>query len=632
MKLTFLGANHEVTGSCTLLEAAGQRYLIDCGMEQGKDVYENQPIPVAPGEIDGVLATHAHIDHTGLLPLLVRNGFRGRIYATRPTAELCSIMLRDSAHIQEFEAEWKNRKGQRSGAEPVEPMYTIQDAEAAIALFRGYDYNKEIELAPGIVIRFVDVGHLLGSSSIEIWVTENGATTKLVFSGDIGNHDQPIIKDPTYLKDADYVFMESTYGDRSHGPRPDYVGELTKILQRTFDRGGNVVIPSFAVGRTQELLYFIREIKEKNLVTGHGCFPVYIDSPLAIRKDGTWYAYGWDLTGNVTEIFGKAGYLRTVYTYTPYGEATAEGDVTQPIQWSSEYNDEELGLVYYNYRHLNPHDGRWINRDPIEEQGGWNLFAFAGNSPFLLVDALGLWKKEAGSETIWSAEKNDTLESLAVNEGRNKGDYVCIWPTEGTRDHGYPRKIKPCDKYDVSNLRLPEQENSVELLVADDLFDSYKDIFPGIRKDIEGKNVAKFLQKISQEGKKPITSFILAGHGGRSSKDGNAFTINSLSRLEKKPSFSRAQQKKGPVRCWFSVVATVMFSGCSSSSFAKQFAREFMRKGTTVAGTNQPIGTFVHPVEGPQIVYGYSNDPKTQDLKEDDYYSSKVWEIFNGNL
>ena len=283
MKLTFLGANHEVTGSCTLLEAAGQRYLIDCGMEQGKDVYENQPIPVAPGEIDGVLATHAHIDHTGLLPLLVRNGFRGRIYATRPTAELCSIMLRDSAHIQEFEAEWKNRKGQRSGAEPVEPMYTIQDAEAAIALFRGYDYNKEIELAPGIVIRFVDVGHLLGSSSIEIWVTENGATTKLVFSGDIGNLDQPIIKDPTYLKDADYVFMESTYGDRSHGPRPDYVAELAKILQRTFDRGGNVVIPSFAVGRTQELLYFIREIKEKNLITGHGCFPVYIDSPLAIE-------------------------------------------------------------------------------------------------------------------------------------------------------------------------------------------------------------------------------------------------------------------------------------------------------------------------------------------------------------
>ena len=270
MKLTFLGANHEVTGSCTLLEAAGQRYLIDCGMEQGKDTYENQPIPVAPGEIDGVLATHAHIDHTGLLPLLARNGFRGRIYATNPTVELCGIMLRDSAHIQEFEAEWKNRKGKRSGAEPVEPMYTIQDAEAAIKLFRGVDYNTKLELAPGLVIEFVDVGHLLGSASIAIWVTENGTTTKLVFSGDIGNQNQPLIKDPTYLTDADYVVMESTYGDRLHGPRPDYIGELARILQRTFDRGGNVVIPSFAVGRTQELLYFIREIKEK----GHRPHPV----------------------------------------------------------------------------------------------------------------------------------------------------------------------------------------------------------------------------------------------------------------------------------------------------------------------------------------------------------------------
>ena len=230
MKLTFLGANHEVTGSCTLLEAAGQRYLIDCGMEQGKDIYENQPIPVAPGEIDGVLATHAHIDHTGLLPLLVRNGFRGKIYATKPTTELCDIMLRDSAHIQEFEAEWKNRKAKRAGDAPVEPMYTVQDAEAAMKLFIGVDYETKVELAPGLEIRFVDVGHLLGSSSIEIWVTENGSTTKLVFSGDIGNTNQPLIKDPAYITDADYVVMESTYGDRLHGPKPDYVAELSKVL------------------------------------------------------------------------------------------------------------------------------------------------------------------------------------------------------------------------------------------------------------------------------------------------------------------------------------------------------------------------------------------------------------------
>ena len=177
----------------------------------GADILDGTPVydikPYLPGNIDFILITHAHIDHSGLLPLLVRNGFRGRIYATKPTAKLCSIMLRDSAHIQEFEAEWKNRKGKRSGAEPVEPMYTIQDAEAAVRLFRGVEYGKKTELAPGLEIEFVDVGHLLGSSSIEIWVTENGTTTKLVFSGDIGNQNQPLIKDPAYITDADYVVI-----------------------------------------------------------------------------------------------------------------------------------------------------------------------------------------------------------------------------------------------------------------------------------------------------------------------------------------------------------------------------------------------------------------------------------------
>ena len=283
MRLTFLGATHEVTGSCFYLEVGEHKLLIDCGMEQGPDEFENQEIPVAASEIEAVLLTHAHIDHSGNLPLLYQRGFRGQIFTTEATRDLCQIMLRDSAHIQMFEAEWKNRKAKRAGAEPVEPMYTVQDAEAAMQLFRGMEYNTKIELAPGLVLRFIDVGHLLGSSSIEIWVTESGTTTKLVFSGDIGNQHQPIIKDPTTIRDADYVFMESTYGDRSHGPRPDYVGELSRILQRTFDRGGNVVIPSFAVGRTQELLYFIREIKKEGLVTGHGNFPVYIDSPLAIE-------------------------------------------------------------------------------------------------------------------------------------------------------------------------------------------------------------------------------------------------------------------------------------------------------------------------------------------------------------
>lgn len=281
MRLTFLGAMHEVTGSCFYLEACGKRIVIDCGLEQGKDVYENQDIPVSSAEIDAVLLTHAHMDHSGKLPLLYAQGFRGNIHATGATSALCDIMLRDSAHIQMFEADWKNRKRKRTGEEPFLPLYTMEDAYGTIKLFASHEYNEKISLYDGIEIRFVDVGHLLGSSSIEIWITEEGITKKLVFSGDIGNSNQPLIKDPQYVKDADYVIMESTYGDRNHGEQPDYIGELSKIIQTTFDRGGNVVIPSFAVGRTQVLLYFIRKIKADHLVTGHGDFKVYVDSPLA---------------------------------------------------------------------------------------------------------------------------------------------------------------------------------------------------------------------------------------------------------------------------------------------------------------------------------------------------------------
>lgn len=252
MRITFLGATHEVTGSCTYLEACGKHILIDCGMEQGPDEFENQEIPVAASDIDMVLLTHAHIDHSGKLPLLYQRGFRGQIFATRATADLCDIMLRDSAHIQMFEAEWKNRKGQRAGRAEVVPLYDINDAQGAINCLVGCDYDKKINLADGICIRFVDAGHLLGSSSIEIWIKENDVEKKIVFSGDIGNLNQPLIRDPQYVKDADYVVMESTYGDRSHGEFPDYVTELARIIQKTFDRGGNVVIPSFAVGRTQE--------------------------------------------------------------------------------------------------------------------------------------------------------------------------------------------------------------------------------------------------------------------------------------------------------------------------------------------------------------------------------------------
>ncbi len=281
MKLTFLGAAREVTGSCYYLEAEGRHLLIDCGMEQGEDAYENQDLPVEPAEIDCVVLTHAHIDHSGKLPLLYKRGFRGPIFATTPTFHLCDLMLRDSAHIQEFEAEWRNRKAKRAGEAPYVPMYTMEDAVGAIGLFRPVSYNQAVEVLPGLSANFTDAGHLLGSASVTL--SSAAENFSIAFSGDIGNLNQPILNDPVPLTKADFVVMESTYGDRSHGPRPDYIAELSSVIQQTFDRGGNVVIPSFAVGRTQEMLYFLRQIKAEGRVKGHGDFTVYVDSPLAIE-------------------------------------------------------------------------------------------------------------------------------------------------------------------------------------------------------------------------------------------------------------------------------------------------------------------------------------------------------------
>ena len=283
MKLTFIGANHEVTGSCHCLEACGKKILVDYGMEQGGNVYENAELPFAIPDVDYILITHAHIDHTGLLPLLYAEGFRGQIFATQATCDLCNIMLKDSAHIQEMEAEWKNRKARRAGKPEVEPLYTINDAEGVLTHFVPCHYGDVLTLTDGLRIRFTDVGHLLGSASIEVWMEEEGVEKKIVFSGDIGNKNKPLIKNPSYIDEADYVVMECTYGDRTHDRTHEHIEELAQILQETLDRGGNLVIPAFAVGRTQEILYFMRKIKEEKLIKGHDDFEVYVDSPLAVE-------------------------------------------------------------------------------------------------------------------------------------------------------------------------------------------------------------------------------------------------------------------------------------------------------------------------------------------------------------
>ena len=298
MKLSFYGADQCVTGSCHCLEVNGRRILVDCGLQQGRDEVSNDAFPFAANDIDFVLVTHAHIDHTGRIPMLVKQGFRGRIVATRLTADLMDIMLQDSAHIQESDAEWKNRKAERSGAPRVEPLYTIEDAQRVSQYMTTCEYNQPLDLCEGVRVEFVDAGHLLGSASILVTATEGGVTRQIVFSGDIGNVDQPIIRDPTYLTGADYVVMESTYGDRNHTEVWSYTDDLAKIIDETIAKGGNVVIPSFAVGRTQELLYFIREIKDKGMVKSDPDFPVYIDSPLA--KKATTIFTG-DLRGYLDE-------------------------------------------------------------------------------------------------------------------------------------------------------------------------------------------------------------------------------------------------------------------------------------------------------------------------------------------
>ena len=292
MKITFLGATKTVTGSNFLVEGAGKKFLVDCGLLQGKatEELENQePFEYDINSIDFMLLTHAHIDHSGRIPKLYKEGFRKNIIATKATCDLCSIMLPDSGHIQEMEIEWTNKKRKRKGEEPLEPLYTAEEAARSLELFRAVKYDEVIEIDENIHVRFNDAGHMLGSASIEVWINENGKEEKIVFSGDLGNNDIPLLSEPTMIEDTDYLIMESTYGSRLHMRNDDKAEMFLDIVSETLERGGTVVIPSFAVGRTQEILFEINKLKDKRddedfrkkyeeLMK----VPVYVDSPLAI--------------------------------------------------------------------------------------------------------------------------------------------------------------------------------------------------------------------------------------------------------------------------------------------------------------------------------------------------------------
>ena len=317
MKVTFCGATKTVTGSNFLVEGAGKKFLVDCGLYQGgaKDEIKNEePFPYNINEIDFMLLTHAHIDHSGRIPKLYKEGYRNPIYATNATCDLCAIMLPDSGHIQETETEWKNRKRIRRGEEELVPIYDAETAAKSLELFKGEPYNQIIELDDDIHVRFNDAGHMLGSSTIEIWIRENGENKKIVFSGDLGNNDIPLLAEPTMIQDADFLVMESTYGNRLHIKNESKAETFINIVTDTIKNGGTVVIPSFAVGRTQEILYELNKIKDSEddspeferkyrLLMNT---PVYVDSPLAISATEV-FKENMDLFDEETQELIKRG-------------------------------------------------------------------------------------------------------------------------------------------------------------------------------------------------------------------------------------------------------------------------------------------------------------------------------------
>lgn len=291
MKIKFYGAAGSVTGSCHIFKVNGKNILLDCGLYQGKDSSENEnsKFPFNAKDIDYVILSHAHIDHSGRIPLLYKEGFKGQVLTTKATMDLCSAMLPDSGHIQEMECEWDNKKRARQGLPLIEPIYTAQIAELSMYLFSGYEYDEMIEVFKGLKIRFKNSGHLLGSAFVELFIKEdNQDEIKIVYSGDFGNTNLPIIKDPETIDYADYLILESTYGNREHEKFIDSLEILANIIKDTFRRGGNVIIPSFAVGRTQEIIY---KLKEEVLQGRLKDIKVFIDSPLAIESTRIFEKY-----------------------------------------------------------------------------------------------------------------------------------------------------------------------------------------------------------------------------------------------------------------------------------------------------------------------------------------------------
>jgi len=325
-KLTFYGATEGVTGSSYILESGGKTILLECGLFQGRREEEKankMRFPFEVNKIDAVVLSHAHLDHSGRLPKLVAEGYNGSLYMTSPTAELLEVLLKDAAFLQQRDIEWENKRRRRAGKVEIEPTYTLEDVEAALALCEGFAYGNRREIVDGIEVCFRDAGHILGSSIVEIFLTEAGVEKKLVFSGDLGNSYAALLRDPEVVEDADVLLLESTYGDRNHRPMNETLEEFESIIQEASRNGGNILIPSFAVGRTQEIIFRLGEMYQKGLLTHQA---VYLDSPMAIAVTEIYHRYQniYNAEDAASLRHGKAGSLHTYLPSLRYSTSTAE--------------------------------------------------------------------------------------------------------------------------------------------------------------------------------------------------------------------------------------------------------------------------------------------------------------------
>ena len=325
-KLTFLGATGGVTGSLYLLETAQSRILLECGLVQGsyEEEQENEkPFPFEPASLDAVVISHGHLDHSGRLPRLVNDGYRGPIFMTEPTAELLEIMLKDSAFLNMRDAEWENKRRRRAGKDEIEPLYTIEDVERTLQQCNGQFYATSNEIVSGVQLRFLDAGHILGSAIVELTINDQGKSRKLVFSGDLGNSCAALLRDPVQPEKADVLLMESTYGDRNHRPMDDTLDEFRDIIHEATESGGNILIPAFAVGRTQEIIFRLGEFYQEGILNHQA---VYLDSPMAIATTEVYHRYQdvFSYEDRSALRQAKSGSLHTYLPVLRYSRSTEE--------------------------------------------------------------------------------------------------------------------------------------------------------------------------------------------------------------------------------------------------------------------------------------------------------------------